>query len=143
MSEETNTEATMPNGSTEVEIIAAETMLDITMSSGYYNRIRTIVQNIITDHSEEIESAHNQIQSQKIEDLWVYDYETLLILCNDFEKKAREAGFIKKVPYEEAVRQIAAQSGELAEEENTPQTPSQEEPSEELPSDEVDPTPEN
>jgi hypothetical protein len=139
MSEETNTEATMPAGSTEVEIIAAETMLDITMSSGYYNRIRTIVQNMITDHSEEIESAHNQIQSQKIEDTWVYDYETLLILCNDFEKKAREAGFIKKVPYEEAVRQIASQSGELAEEETTA-PPSQEEPSEELPSDEVDPT---
>jgi len=139
MSEETNTEATMPTGSTEVEIIAAETMLDITMSSGYYNRIRTIVQNMITDHAEEIESAHNQIQSQKIEDIWVYDYETLLILCNDFEKKAREAGFIKKVPYEEAVRQIASQSGELAEEETTA-PPSQEEPSEELPSDEVDPT---
>jgi len=142
MSEETNTEATMPTGSTEVEIISAETMLDITMSSGYYNRIRTIVQNIITDHSEEIESAHNQIQSQKIEDTWVYDYETLLILCNDFEKKARESGFIKKVPYEEAVRQIAAQSGELAEEETTA-PPSQEEPSEELPSDEVDPTTED
>jgi len=139
MSEEINTEATMPTGSTEVEIIAAETMLDITMSSGYYNRIRTIVQNMITDHAEEIESAHNQIQSQKIEDIWVYDYETLLILCNDFEKKAREAGFIKKVPYEEAVRQIASQSGELAEEETTA-PPSQEEPSEELPSDEVDPT---
>ena len=121
MSEETNTEATMPNGSTEVEIITAETMLDITMSSGYYNRIRTIVQNIITDHSEEIESAHNQIQSQQIEDTWVYDYETLLILCNDFEKKAREAGFIKKVPYEEAIKQLSAQSGELADEETPTQ----------------------
>lgn len=121
MSEET----TNTNGieePTNVEIIVPEALLDIKMSSGYYNRIRLMVQNIINEHAAEIENAHAQIQSQTIDESWIYDYETLLILCKDFEGKAKDLGFVKSIPYEEAVK-LMGQGTDEVENTSEPETP--------------------
>jgi hypothetical protein len=97
----------------EVDIITSDAMIDVKMSSGFYNRVRILLQNIIESHtSEELDDAHEQIKSKTITEKWVFDYETLLILCKDFETKAKDLGFVKKVPYSEAVKLMAPEDTE-------------------------------
>lgn len=88
----------------EIEIITAEALVDIPVSSGYYKRLRKVLENIINDHKEDLEDAHTQIETQAIKDSWVYDYETLLIFCKAFEDQVRDKGFVKKVSVEDAMK---------------------------------------
>jgi hypothetical protein len=85
-----------------LEIIVPTALVDIKMSSGYYKRIQDLVGHLIAGKTaDELKSANEQIKNQKIEDSWVEHYETMLILCKEFEERCKEQGFTKQVTPEE------------------------------------------
>lgn len=86
-----------------IEVIKPETVVKVSMSSGFYKRIQDIMADFLAGKtSEEINSAHEQISSNNITDEWVQHYETLLILAKEFEELARKEGFIVSVTADEA-----------------------------------------
>lgn len=86
----------------KLEIIVPAALVDIKMSSGYYKRIQDLVGHIIAGKTpEEMSQAHEQIKEQKYAEPWVEHYETLLILCREFETCCKEQGFTKQVTPEE------------------------------------------
>jgi hypothetical protein len=85
-----------------LEIIVPTAVVDIKMSSGYYKRIQDLVGHIVAGKSsEELKSANDQIKNQQFNDPWVEHYETVLILCKEFEDRCKEGGFTKQVTPEE------------------------------------------
>jgi hypothetical protein len=85
-----------------LEIIMPTAVVDIKMSSGYYKRIQDLVGHIVAGKSsEELKSANDQIKNQQFNDSWVEHYETVLILCREFEDRCKENGFTKQVTPEE------------------------------------------
>ncbi len=99
MSEEKNQEAV---NAEVVNVIKEDAIVNIPMSTGYYKRIQTLLNFFLEGKTkEDFEKAHESIKAQKITEAWVYHYETLLVLCNEFEKTARAHNFIDEVPLEE------------------------------------------
>lgn len=85
-----------------LEIILPTALVEIKMSSGYYKRIQDLVGHVVSGKTpEELKSANDQIKSQQFNDSWVEHYETVLILCREFEERCKEQGFIKQVTPEE------------------------------------------
>lgn len=100
---------TNPSGddSTKVEVIMPSAIVEVKMSTGYYQRVQAIVAFLVKGKSqEELQSAHEQIKEQNITEDWVNHYETILILCREFETQAAAQGFIKQVSIEEAQKLI-------------------------------------
>ncbi len=86
-----------------VELIVPEAVVNIQMSTGYYHKIQHMLSFLLEGKTtEELTKAHEQISSQEITEPWVTQYETLLILCREFEQKAKDQGFTKMVSIEEA-----------------------------------------
>lgn len=84
------------------DIITQEALVKVAMSAGYYRRIQEATAFLVKGKSsEQINSAHEQIRSQQITEEWVKHYETMLILCKEFEAMAKESGFVKQVTAEE------------------------------------------
>ncbi len=95
----------LPSGSDEqmVDIIKEDALCNIKMSTGYYKRIQQVIGFIIENKPVSvIQEAHKSIAEKKVTEEWVYHYETLLILCKEFEKDARANGFIEKMTIAEA-----------------------------------------
>lgn len=91
-----------PNPEQLFDIITKEALVKVTMSAGYYRRIQEATAFFVKGKSpEQINNAHEQIRNQNIEDDWAKHYETMLILCKEFEAMAKEQGFVKKVTSEE------------------------------------------
>lgn len=106
------TETTQPQANEmpkEVEIIMPEAIVEIKMSAGYYNRVIGVAGSFVTGKSqEEMMAAHEQIKARKITEEWVNHYETILILCKEFETNAKKAGLTKMMPLEEAIKMMEA-----------------------------------
>jgi hypothetical protein len=80
-----------------VEIIKPEAVIPVDMSTGYYQRIQHMVTFLVQDKSQqELEAAHAQITTGEGTIEWAKHYETLLILCKEFEMQARERGFVEQ-----------------------------------------------
>jgi hypothetical protein len=93
-----------------LEIIVPTALVEIKMSSGYYKRIQDLVGHIVAGKTpEELKSANDQIKNQQFNETWVEHYETVLILCKEFEERCKEQGFTKQVTPEE----FAEMMGEL------------------------------
>lgn len=102
-----NENSTSGTGSVMIDVIKPETLVSISMSSGYYRKIQSALAFLISGKStEELNSAHQQISSQDITDEWVSHYETLLILAKEFEDVARKEGFIVQVTQEKAAEML-------------------------------------
>lgn len=87
----------------KVEVIMPSAIVEIKMSTGYYQKIQAIVAFLVKGKTnEEMQSAHTQIKEQNITEDWVNHYETILILCREFETRAGEQGFIQAVTLDEA-----------------------------------------
>lgn len=85
-----------------VGVIREDAIVNIPMSTGYYKRIQGLLNFFLEGKTkEDFERAHESIKAQKITEAWVFHYETLLVLCNEFEKTARAHNFIDEVPVEE------------------------------------------
>ena len=68
------------------------------MSTGYYKRIQNVIAFLIEGKSlQEVQDSHKIIASRNIKEPWIFQYETLLILCKEFEKAAHENNFIDKM----------------------------------------------
>jgi hypothetical protein len=95
----------LPSGSDEqmIDIIKEDAICEIKMSTGYYKRIQQVIGFIIENKPVSvIQEAHKTIAAKKITEQWVYHYETLLILCKEFEKDARANGHIEQMTISEA-----------------------------------------
>lgn len=102
-----NENSTSGTGSVMIDVIKPETIVSISMSSGYYRKIQSALVFLISGKStEDLNSAHQQISSQDITDEWVSHYETLLILAKEFEDVARKEGFIVQVTQEKAAEML-------------------------------------
>jgi len=98
-------ENTLDNNGTaeQIELIVPEAVVEIPMSTGYYQKIQHLLTFLLDGKSaEDISKAHEQISTQTITEQWVSHYETLLILCREFEQKAKDKGFTKMVSITEA-----------------------------------------
>lgn len=90
----------LPSGSDDqmVDVIKEDAIVSIKMSTGYYKRVQNVIGFLIEGKStKEVQSAHKSIASRNVTEAWVYHYETLLILCKEFEKGAHEGKFIEKM----------------------------------------------
>lgn len=84
------------------DVIAPEAVISIKMSTGYYKKVQEATAYLaMSKGPEQIKSAHEQIKSQNITDDWVSHYETMLILCKEFEQMAKDGGHIRQVTMEE------------------------------------------
>jgi len=95
----------LPSGAEDqmIDIIKEDAICDIKMSTGYYKRIQQAIGFIIENKSVPvIQNAHKCIAEKKVTEPWVYHYETLLILCKEFEKDARANGHIEQMTIAEA-----------------------------------------
>ena len=108
MSEEKVTNETSEQIQNEViDVIKEDAIVSIKMSTGYYKRIQEVTKSLIeTKSSGVMEIAHQSIRDQKITEAWVFHYETLLILCNEFEKAAKESNQIQQMTMAEFEKHI-------------------------------------
>lgn len=105
MSEENQTH--QDESTAKVEIIMPSAIVEIKMSTGYYQKIQAIVGFLVQGKTnEEMQNAHTQIKEQSITEDWINHYETILILCREFEMRAKEQGFIQSVSLDEAKKLI-------------------------------------
>jgi len=101
------TATSAPTASSDlVEIIPVSTVVPVEMSMSFCLRIQSAVGFFILGKSkQDLEAVHKQIETgTTVRDTWGQHYETLLILCKEFEKKAREMGKTQQVTPEEAMR---------------------------------------
>lgn len=112
----------IPSGSDDqmIDIIKEDAICEIKMSTGYYKRIQQAIGFIIENKPiSVIQEAHKSIAERKVTEQWVYHYETLLILCKEFEKDARANGFIEQMTIAEAREaMLKAEEKAAAEESN-------------------------
>jgi len=110
MSEETTINEEVNATDHIVDVIKEDAIVSIPMSTGYYKRIQELTKFVLeTKSTGVIEAAHETIKNQNISEPWVFHYETLLILCNEFEKTARTNNFIHQMTakeFEEHVKTI-------------------------------------
>ena len=66
---------------------------------------------------QEVQDSHKAIASRNITEPWIFQYETLLILCKEFEKAAHENKFIEKITIAELRDAMANAEERLAKEE--------------------------
>lgn len=91
-----------PKSEQRFDVITQEAVVSVKMSAGYYRRIQEATASFVKGkNSEQINGAHDQIRKQTITEDWVKHYETMLILCKEFEAMAKEQGFVKQVTAEE------------------------------------------
>lgn len=89
----------MPQGDDqqEIQVISENAIVTIKISTGFYKRIQALLSNTLEGKStKDIHKMHEEIASKKVENPETFHYETLLILCNEFETKAKEQGFVEK-----------------------------------------------
>jgi len=110
MSEEVE-KSFLPSGTDDqiIDIIKEDAIVAIKMSTGYYKRIQQVIAHLLEGKSvSTIQEAHKAIAEKNSgKEPWIYHYETLLILCKEFEKTARENNFIDKMTIAEARELIA------------------------------------
>ena len=81
-----------------VDVIKEDAIVSVKMSTGYYKRIQNVIAFLIEGKSvQEVQDSHKAIASRNITEPWIFQYETLLILCREFEKNAHENGHIEKI----------------------------------------------
>lgn len=109
----------VPSGPDEqmVEVIKEDAIVSINMSTGYYKRIQNVIAFLLEGKPvSEVQAAHQAIASRKVTEPWIVQYETLLILCKEFEKSAKDNGFIEKMTIAELRDAIEKAEAKLEEE---------------------------
>jgi|LauGreDrversion2_3_1035106.scaffolds.fasta_scaffold133274_1 hypothetical protein len=106
-----------------VGVIKEDAIVNIPMSTGYYKRIQGLLNAHLEGRTkEDFEKAHTAIKEQNITEGWVFHYETLLILCNEFEKTARAHNFIDEVPLSEYQKTVEEKMKEIQSKEDDENT---------------------
>ncbi len=105
MSEQEKPNPFLPNGADDqmIDIIKENAIVSIQMSTGYYKRIQQVIAFLLEGKTvAEIQESHKAISEKRANEPWMYNYETLLILCKEFEKNARAENLIDKMTVAEA-----------------------------------------
>ena len=106
------------NDNEVIDVIKEDAIVSIKMSTGYYKRIQNVIAFLIEGKSvQEVQDSHKAIASRNITEPWIFQYETLLILCKEFEKAAHENKFIEKITIAELRDAMANAEERLAKEE--------------------------
>lgn len=111
----------LPSGPDDqmVEVIREDAVVSIKMSTGYYKRIQNVIAFLMEGKSvKTIQDAHQSIAKRNITESWIVQYETLLILCREFEKAAKEGDFIEKMTIAELREAMEKAEEKLQEEED-------------------------
>ena len=73
------------NDNEVIDVIKEDAVVSIKMSTGYYKRIQNVIAFLIEGKSlQEVQDSHKIIASRNIKEPWIFQYETLLILCKEF-----------------------------------------------------------
>lgn len=97
-----------------VNVIREDAIVSIPMSTGYYKRIQSLLNFYLEGKTkQDFEKAHESIKNQDIKEAWVFHYETLLILCSEFEKTAKAHNFIDEIPLEEYQKTLEEKMKEI------------------------------
>jgi hypothetical protein len=100
-----------------IDVIKEDAIVSVKMSTGYYKRIQNVIAFLIEGKSvQEVQDSHKAIASRNITEPWIFQYETLLILCREFEKNAHEGNFIEKITIAELREAMANAEERLAKE---------------------------
>lgn len=97
-----------PVTSDELEIIDADAIVTIKMSTSYYQRIQKVYTTLIAERSHaELQIAYEKINDKKVDEPWIYNLETLGILIAEFQKNAVAEKKTKKISQEEYKNMIS------------------------------------
>lgn len=100
-----------------IDVIKEDAIVSVKMSTGYYKRIQNVIAFLIEGKSvQEVQDSHKAIASRNITEPWIFQYETLLILCREFEKNAHENNFIEKITIAELREAMSNAEERLAKE---------------------------
>ena len=87
----------------KIQVIDSSAIVSMEISAGFQSRMVALTEFIVDQNAmkegqldaEIINNAHQEIQNQKISTPWVQHYETCLIFVYEFEKLAKEKGFVR------------------------------------------------
>lgn len=86
-----------------LEIIDPDAIVDIKMSTGFYNKLQEILQFLSNGKSAvEMNIVYSQIKDQKITDPYADAMQTMFILLKEFQTQANKAGFVREMTKTEA-----------------------------------------
>lgn len=82
----------------KIEIILPEAIVKLEISTGFYQQMHIMLQDIIEGKTEEeMKDAYAQIEGDDIKEKWITNLKTILIFINDFQKQAKDLGFVKSM----------------------------------------------
>ena len=102
-----------------VEIIDEKAIVNIKMSTSFFQRLQILYLSMIKDKSnEEIQKFLEKVKSQTIETEEDYHIETLLIILSEFQKNAKAEGKTNFITQEELKKKIEEQQEQAVQTEN-------------------------
>lgn len=102
-----------------IEIIDENAIVNIKMSTTFFQRLQMVYMNLIKDKSpEEVQKFLEEVKSQTISSEENYNIETLLIVLSEFQKTAKAEGFTKVVSKEELEKITQEKIQRIKEQEN-------------------------
>jgi len=91
----TSEEISLPD---TVEIIDPNAIVNVKISSSFFNRLGIIYQRMIENKTkDELGIAYQQIEQKNVTEMWIQDLETMIILINEFQKNAKLEKQMKKI----------------------------------------------
>ena len=88
----------------EIAVIQNDSVVNMKVSGYFYSRMVQAAQNMLKKQdSEQVRKGLESINAGAITEEWVYDLESLLIFCKDFEKLAKEDNLIENKSLEEVI----------------------------------------
>jgi hypothetical protein len=96
----------------KLKIVKRDAVLSVKISTGFYLRCKAVAAFLIDGKSkEEMEKAYEKIRDEKVDEPWIGNLETILVLCAEFEKQANETGNIEEVTKEELEAMFTPEEG--------------------------------
>ena len=86
-----------------LEIIDPDAIVDIKVSTGFYNKLQEVLQYLSNGKSAiEMNEVYAQIKEQKITDPYADVMQTMFIILKEFQVQANNAGFVREMTKDEA-----------------------------------------
>lgn len=94
----------------KIEVINEDAVLQIKFKSDFYDRLLLVFQSTFnTKTPEEMQRALQQIESKKIEEEWIANYETMLYVIKGVEDYAKSNNLTKMVDASEYFKEETPQ----------------------------------
>ena len=88
----------------EIEAIRPDAVVNIPIGTGYYKKVQELLTYVIKGKSEEdIKRAHEEIKSDAITEEWIKHYQTVAILCKEFETLVKAQKMTETMTVEEFI----------------------------------------